>query len=254
MDWIRRITEHSEALAQIAERHSPHTPVPTCPGWTLADLTWHLLGVQDFWAWIIDNRPAGPDGYSEPERPDDAALAPRLRRASAHLVASLGQAEPQEPAWSWSDDHTVAFTLRRQAHESWIHLVDGAIAAGQDVPEVDVDFAVDGIEEFVSNNVAADIPPWATFEPSNQQLGLSSTSGAEWVLRFGRFRGTSPTGTLYDDDYSQRSQGAADTLVRADADVLLLWLWGRVDVGELTVEGNGRLADRLRAIAHEGSQ
>ena len=254
MDWIRRISDHSTALANIAEHHPPDTPVPTCPDWNLGDLTWHLSEVQDFWAWIIENRPAGPTEYPEPGRPDVAALPHDLRTATARLVAVLGEADPKEPAWSWAVDQTVAFTLRRQAHESWIHLVDAAIAVDEDLSAVDAEFAVDGIDEFVSNNVAAEIPSWATFEPEDRCIGLVSTGGTDWVLRFGRFLGTSLSGTTYDDDYGQRSQGTPDAVVRADPDVLLRWLWGRADSGDLLIEGDSTLADRLRAIARQGSQ
>ena len=37
--------------------------VPSCPDWNAADLLWHLgAEVQDFWAWVLEHRPDGPDG------------------------------------------------------------------------------------------------------------------------------------------------------------------------------------------------
>ena len=42
----------------------------------------------------------------------------------------LEAADPAEEAWNWSDDHTVGFILRRQAHEALVHRVDAELAAG----------------------------------------------------------------------------------------------------------------------------
>ena len=74
MDWLSHIRTHTNALADLSVDADPASPVPTCPGWTMADLTWHLLEVQDFWRHIITNRPAGPDTYEEAARPADADL------------------------------------------------------------------------------------------------------------------------------------------------------------------------------------
>ncbi len=254
MDWIKRITDNTAALADIVERHEPSLRVPSCPDWDLSDLAWHLLEVQHFWTWIIANRPVDPSGYAAPDRPAAEALPADLRSGCAELAGVLSDAAPSEAAWSWADDQTVGFTLRRQAHESWIHLVDGALASGEEVPIADTMFATDGIEEFFANNVAASIPGWASFEPTSQHITLETAEGASWTLQFGRFRGESPSGTTYDDDYCQVAAAASDATVRAESPTLLRWLWGRADDNAVTVAGNRELSTRLREIATQGSQ
>jgi|GEM_PF-3463318 len=88
MDWLTHIDDFTNQLADIAEVGDLSAPVPTCPDWTLADLAWHLLEVQDFWTWIIGNRPAGPDNYVGSERPSDNELATGLREACDRLATS----------------------------------------------------------------------------------------------------------------------------------------------------------------------
>ena len=130
MDWFGHIRAHTDALADLSEGTDPARPVPTCPGWSMADLTWHLLEVQDFWEHIITNRPAGPETYIERDRLSDAELASGLRAACGALTAALEAADPAEEAWSWTFDHTVGFTPRRQAHEAFVHLADGLDRTG----------------------------------------------------------------------------------------------------------------------------
>ena len=65
------IRTHSHELASIADVASLDAAVPTCGDWTLADLVRHLMDVQSFWAFIIENRPVGPDSYE---------VGPRSRR------------------------------------------------------------------------------------------------------------------------------------------------------------------------------
>ena len=36
-------------------------PVPGCPGWTLADLVWHLAEVQSFWMRVVQQRCTAPE-------------------------------------------------------------------------------------------------------------------------------------------------------------------------------------------------
>jgi hypothetical protein len=55
-----------------------------------------------------------------------AAASPAAPAVSAFLAATA----PSTPAWTWSEDHTVGFIRRRQAHEALIHRIDAEQAAG----------------------------------------------------------------------------------------------------------------------------
>src|SRR5690349_19460608 len=69
--YLEHIRAESARFSDVLADCDPAAPVPSCPDWTAADLLWHLVGVQDWWAWCIENRPKSPhtDGYTEPERP-----------------------------------------------------------------------------------------------------------------------------------------------------------------------------------------
>ena len=126
--------------------------MPSCPDWSAADLLWHLATVQRWWAEVLTARPAQPEEV-EPPRPEayDDLLA-RYDEWSRDLAAVLETADPADEAWNWSDDHTVGFILRRQAHEALIHRVDAELAAGT-ASEVDPVLAADGVHEVPRRDV-----------------------------------------------------------------------------------------------------
>lgn len=244
------IREHALGLAEVARQVPLDTPVPTCPGWTLADLVWHLTEVELFWHHVIAGRPTGPESYAEPTRPGDHELIDGLERAAVTLVDALTGVDPSETAWSWADEQTVGFTLRRQSHEAVVHHVDGRIAAGADLPAIPPGLAADGVDEMIGVMLTG-VPEWATFErqPGVIELRARDTDDA-WTLAFGRMTGTSPeSGTEYDLDALEPVEEPPDAVVEGGAVDLHLWLSGRGDLSNLSVQGDAALAHRLRSIA-----
>ncbi len=233
--------------------------MPGCPGWDAAELLWHLTEVQMFWGLIVEH------GLSDPEvaegmktgRPDSYGdLLAASGSESSRLVRVLEGKVDDAPVWTWSDDHTVGFVRRRQAHEALIHRVDAEQGAGL-TPEVEPELAADGVDELLTVFVGG-IPEWADFEPDGSRLQVDATDERRsWRLAFGRMRGTSPTsGTDYDlpavevvDDVT-----APDTLIAGTAADVDLWLWGRAPIEPLIVTGDPDLARRLRALVAEGTQ
>lgn len=244
------IEEHALGVVRVAGQLPLDTPVPTCPGWSVADLVRHLTEVHLFWTHVIGQRPVGPDLYAEPPRPADTELVAGLERAVAGLVDVLTDVDPSEPAWSWADDHTVGFTLRRQSHEAVVHHVDGCLAAGAPVPTIGTHLAADGVDEMVGVMLSG-VPDWAVFErrPGVIELRTCDT-GDSWTLAFGRMTGTSPeSGTAYDLDALEPVDEPADAVVEGPALALHLWLCGRGNLAELEVGGDPIWADQLRSIA-----
>lgn len=244
-------------LADLGRRHLLTTPVPTCGDWTLGDLLWHLAEVQDFWVFVVANRPNGPDSYVRPDRPPDGELADMLVDRCTGLLEELAGSDPADTAWSWSADQTVGFTLRRQTHEALIHHVDGLLAVGEPVPDVDPTDAADGVDELVGVMLTG-IPEWADFEPATETLRVVTTDvPGTWSLIFGRMTGTSPTsGTDYDIDATELIDelDAPSTTISGCALDLDLWLWGRRDASALTVAGDPAGAHRLRTQVTESTQ
>ena len=62
-------------------------PVAACPGWTVADLLWHLAEVHDFWRTIVRERMQSHEGYDAAattgRRPAARLLPVAVRRARA---------------------------------------------------------------------------------------------------------------------------------------------------------------------------
>jgi len=245
---IDQIAKHTRSLAGIAALADPATPVQTCGEWTIADLAFHLYEVQRFWVHIIGNRPAGPETYEHPDLPADIPFA--LRAITGQLVDLLASAEPADTAWSWSDNHTVGFTIRRQIHEALVHHADATMAVGLDLPEVPPLVAADGIDELVGVMLTG-IPEWATFLPAAEFVQLHSTNTDDrWTMSLGKISGTSAqTGVTYDGLPAADRIGddtRPDLTIAGSAFDLLLWLWGRVPPTSLTLTGEAEIADHLR--------
>ncbi|MGI9645652.1 MAG: hypothetical protein ACR2O6_10120, partial [Ilumatobacteraceae bacterium] len=95
---------------------------------------------------------------------------------------------------------------------------------------------------------------WAHYEPSDDTIKLMTTdTGDEWNLRFGRMTGTSPdTGNTYDLVAFDQLDGLTDptTTISATALHLDLWMWGRS--GDLPgLAGRTDLVDRFRTAIVE---
>lgn len=210
--------------------------------------------MHDFWHHVIAHRPADPGACEQPDRPPSTELADLLDDRCAALTAALAAADPAERAWSWADEQTVGFTLRRQSHEALIHHLDGLLAVGARVPDVDPALAADGVDELVEV-VLSGVPDWADYERTDGTVLLRATDTTdEWALAYGRMTGTSPhTGTTYDLVAMEvlAEVTDSDTEIVGAASELDRWLWGRG--GDVTVGGDRADPDRLRSVIVEST-
>jgi uncharacterized protein (TIGR03083 family) len=139
-------------LADLVGAAEPALAVPSCPDWTVGELAVHV-GLGHRWATgIIASRASGPVPNSEaadrhaPE--DSAGRAQCLRAGAARLAAAVRQAAPDARVWTWADDQTAGFWLRRMVHETVIHRADAALALRR-ATEIASDLAADGITELL---------------------------------------------------------------------------------------------------------
>ncbi|MCP4968832.1 MAG: maleylpyruvate isomerase family mycothiol-dependent enzyme, partial [bacterium] len=240
-------------------RNTDHAaPVPSCPGWSAADLTWHLLEVQYFWASIVADLLRTPDKVTELVRPQDADLDDLFDVQTSRLLDALQAHDPAETCWSWhAEGHSVGWVLRRQAHEALIHRVDAELAHGGEFA-VDAELAIDGVDEVLNVMLdSSDIPDWSSFAPDGRVAEITVNEGASWALRLGRFQGKSPqTGNDYDDPalIVATSIASPDAVVRGSGRDLNLWLWGRGTADSLVVEGDASVVTHIRAAAVAGTQ
>jgi uncharacterized protein (TIGR03083 family) len=232
-------TLHDEATALLAasRRADPQSAVPGCPEWTVSDLVWHVGEVHDFWGWIVRERVMETDRYVDPQRPgvghavDDAfaAVATFASERGAELYRVLSETDPTTPVWTWTNRRDVDWVIRRMAHETAVHRVDAEHASGHD-HRLDAELAADGIDEFLEYffpRVAADAAPLV----GSVHLHCTDADG-EWTVR--------PDGN--DGHVVARDHAKADAALRGPAHDLLMVLWQRSPLDNVTVFGDADLA------------
>ena len=232
--------------------------MPWCPDWDAADLLWHLTKVQRFWGGTVTDRPAEPtegeESYDARRPTTYAGAARRLRRRQRSPRRRPWTAsDPATEAWTWSDDHTVGFILRRQAHEALVHRIDAEQAAGSP-STVDPRLAADGVAE-VLGVMYGGCPPWGSWEPLPHHVRLDCTdTGDELWVQLGLFSGTDPrNGEVIDaeeDCHLVEAPGDVepDVVIDGPAAALDAWLWHRGDDADLSIAGDREVLDRFRAI------
>lgn len=228
MDYLRHVAEESERFLEVLAPLDPDAPVPSCPDWSAADLLWHLTEVQAFWCADVERRATSPSspGLVRPEEYGELLLL--FRRESSRLVEVLASADPSTAVWTWSDDQTVGFVMRRQAHEALIHRIDAELTADLD-SEVDGELAADGVDELVMVFLTG-TEPWGRFEPNGPTVRLVSRDPeGVWGLQLGSFSGTSPDGAVYDamPHAVVTDPLLAERVIVGSAADLDVWLWGR---------------------------
>lgn len=220
-----------EAAAEAVLDRGWAAAVPGCPGWTLADLVWHLAEVQHFWAWVVRTRAADPSAYAEPRRrPDDELLAWAAAQ-SAELETVLAGADPVDRVWTWAPQQDVAFVRRRQAQEAVVHTVDVEQVL-DDVHPIAPDVALDGIDEWLEVMAPAALPQGPP--PEAHPVVLHAVDAdAERTL----FPGTRPFPIA---------------TLTGNAGDLLLALWRRAPLEVVTVDGDpGQAAATLGLVRLE---
>jgi uncharacterized protein (TIGR03083 family) len=260
LDYVGHLAQESARFTDVLRGVPPDARVPSCPDWNADDLLWHLGEVQWFWGTIVREQVTGPQAEAlKPPRPADrAGLLAFYERASRDLAEILAATPPDTAAWTWSDDHTVAFIRRRQAHEALIHRVDAELTAGTRTP-LDPSLSADGVDEALHVNYGA-LPAWGAFTPDDgaPPLRLRTTdTGDSWLIMFGRFTGTDPDdGISYDEpdvhaaDRDPGSQAAAEVAgAAADLDC---WLWHRPPLTPVDASGDRQVLGRFESAIAPG--
>jgi uncharacterized protein (TIGR03083 family) len=219
-------------------------PVPTCPDWTLRQLTTHVGRAQRWAAEIITTRSATPIPFREvPDGrlPDDPAQhVPWLRAGAERLVIAVRQAGT-DPVWTPAGTGPASLWARRMAHETAVHRADAELAAGRE-PAFAPDLAADAIDEWLG---FAGVPEPGTEDPRLGALpegsvlhihatddSLAGTGSGEWLINRAGTRIT-----------VEHGHGRGDVAVRGPAGRLLLMLVRRIpaDDPEIQVLGDSAL-------------
>jgi hypothetical protein len=245
---LDHLVQRQDAFAAAIAVADPETSVPTCPGWTVRRLAWHLDTVH---RWARDAVDLG-----RPSERDEVGAQPRdeylswYRSGAAGLVGVLRQAGPDAECWHFGPKpRTARFWARRQAQETAIHALDAQLALAAEpagagsggaepsgvepvtvaggVEPIPAALAVDGIDEVVTMFFPRQVHLGRT-EPLTRSLAIEPDDGAgvRWMLAGD---GATPSDQL----------GDADATLRGPADLLLRVLWQRVPLGApgVTIDG-----------------
>lgn len=238
-----------EVLAQTP----PETRVPTCPDWDGDDLLWHLCQVQWFWGTIAGRRltsHADVEACEGVGRPSDRdGLLALFAQASGDLHDNLSSVPPDTQAWTWSDEQSVGFIRRRQAHEALIHRIDAELTAHDRTP-MEPDLSTDGVDEALTIMYGA-VPSWGRFTPDpTQTVRIQTTdTNCSWLLTLGQFTGIDDDGTAHDEPDLRVAVsdtiGKAAATVRGVAADVDCWLWHRPTVGQIERAGDPVALQRM---------
>ncbi|MDQ1538739.1 MAG: hypothetical protein QOE58_3132 [Actinomycetota bacterium] len=260
IDYLAYLARESARFAEVLQQTRSDKRVPTCPDWDADDLIWHLAEVQWFWGSIVGR---GLTDYADVQTLDSGGrpgehfgLVAFYRQATSDLHQNLSSASPDQAAWTWSDEQTVGFIRRRQAHEALIHRLDAELTARDRTP-MDPVLSTDGVDE-VLRIMYTGVPSWGQFAADpNQTIRFHTTdTGSSWLVTLGQFTGTNDDGTTYDKPHLEVAvsdlgdQSAAS--VSGTAADLDCWLWNRPPQRKIERDGNPMVLARLDEILAEG--
>jgi uncharacterized protein (TIGR03083 family) len=176
-------------------------PVPSCPGWTVADLVRHHGAVLRWAAEIVRTGGAADDGHRGPDDVDE--LAGWYAEGAARLVDVLRRTDPQRDCWTFGRPPAKAwFWTRRQALEAAIHRWDAQRAAGVTDGFPD-EVAAAGISEVVDDLFPRQValgrcaPLSRPVELVATELDRTWTLGGDAPRPPGDARVTGPAGALF---------------------------------------------------------
>lgn len=237
MDPLAAIRRESDRFSVIADSADPGRPVPGCPGWTIADLVWHLGETHWFWGTDIEQRATGPEEIEQakPDRPARYGDVIAWGRAQTDRMIALLEATPDDvPVWTWAldgSDRNVGFIRRHQVQEAAVHRWDIEGAATGGPRPIEPEEASDSLDEILAITL-----PWGARPenplPGSVHIHCTDTEG-EWFVH--------PDGRV------EAIHAKGDAAIRGTASDLVLALYTRIPIGDLEVIGDASLAHELVA-------
>jgi uncharacterized protein (TIGR03083 family) len=231
-DFLRIFDTEHEAFLASCERAGMGVAVPSCPGWSVADLLYHLYEVQYGWHRVTSERRESFEGLNWPVRPSDDRLVDLVRGEHVGYTAMLRSFEPSTRIWTWTGERDFAWLARRMAQETAVHRVDADLAASV-AAAVDAELASDGVDEFLEVFV----------NTRNGAIGGSvhlhcTDVDGEWTVR-----------EVDGGVVVTREHAKGDAAIRGSANDILMALWRRSSLSVCEVIGDGEVAARFVAAS-----
>jgi uncharacterized protein (TIGR03083 family) len=234
-------------LRQVAAGADLDAAVPSCPGWTMADLLRH---VGEVYLNRVECMRLGsrPDPWP-PEGLHDEPPLQLLDRAHAALTGEFATRLPEDHTFTWYDpDQSVAFWIRRMAQETVIHRVDAELGTGAAIAPIPDDLAADGIDELLVAFVQYGTITWPDeftelLVSAGDRTVRAATPLRSWLLRL----------STKEVRVEQSVADNPDATVQGSPPDVLLWLWSRGGEGA-TITGDEQVIGLLRKVLAESTQ
>lgn len=222
-EYLHHLEQDADALA-AAGRRGVTLEVPSCPGWSVADLLRHTGRVHRWAAGMVRDLAAERQSTRGMPMPADDDAVAWFEESAAMIRDVLEAADPQASVWTFGTDQTVFFWLRRMAHETAVHRWDGQNTV-RDPDPIAPALAVDGISEFLDLLAYRDRD--GALVGAGETLVLAPVGASRaWSVEL-TAEGARTTEAPPDTDRSET------TLAGGDPSALLLALWGRSDLGPM---------------------
>ena len=152
LEHLAALEADATRLVELVALADQSAPVPTCPGWTVADVVEH---VGTLYRWSAAHVATAAPARLSPRSLDlgltEAGPSPAwLAEGVGPMLATFSGADPELVCWGWGGDRRARFWPRRMLFETVVHRADAAFALDVE-PVVDADVAVEGIDELLSN-------------------------------------------------------------------------------------------------------
>ena len=232
-DHLRWLATETSAFLDVLETGELTAPVPSCPEWTLTDLTAHL-GTVHRWARLAvlegptDERVEVPAGRS--------ALRAWWQDGASALHQTLTRTRPDTACWTMAPPGEARYWMRRQAHATSLHRWDAQQSQGA-ARAIDPILAADGVAEVVEMFFPRQVRLGRT-KPLRYSLRLRIDGGATHTLAG---NGAAPSPAVQ----------PVDAAVGGPAEALLLLLWRRTTLGDPRLQHSGS-RDAAAAVLDAG--
>ncbi|WP_112138370.1 maleylpyruvate isomerase family mycothiol-dependent enzyme [Glycomyces dulcitolivorans] len=226
---------------------APDAKVPSCPEWTATDLLDHVTEVYDhkLQSMRLFREPAEADRIERTGTPVE-----RFDASLAELLGEFDDRGPESLAHTWyGPDQTVGFWIRRMAQETLVHRADAELVAGQPIGEVDAALALDGIDEMLMVMLSWGSRAYRDWVADD----IAANLGLEVGLRAGEQEWTVIVSVTGIDVADGITAGATGVVAGSPGDVLL-WLWRRLPVDALAVEGDRAAVEALYDLVETFAQ
>jgi uncharacterized protein (TIGR03083 family) len=244
--YLAGLAADYDLLRDAASSTGLDRPVPSCPGWTAADLVTHVGHVYLHKAAVMREAK-----WPEPWPPDGLPADPLavLDLGYRDLTAEFAGRQPDEPSLTWyGPEQTVGFWIRRMAQETVVHRMDAQLAAGVSVTPAPDDLGIDGVDEALKRFLDYGSVQWPGEYATVEGGHLASDAGTDTIVVTAGPAAWTVRPTPKSVSVTDGTDSAARAEVSADPDATLRWLWRRAGDDVVTVTGDPAWAAYLRRL------